>query len=262
MLEAQAPRQLRDTCRVMRCYVEPSAWSDSEVCLSPSETHHLSHVMRVRVNDSVELFDGFGRIARAYVVEMNSKHAICSVLETSRVEPSRPCLHLAQSVIREKNMDMILQKATELGVGGITPLLTDHGVVKVRAQQAMAKRERWAQIVLNAAKQCGQAWLPDLAAPQVLGSFLEKAHSYDLILCCNLDETSLPLHVVLDEQKNRSLTSLAVIVGPEGDLSPAEKKVITQAGALSVHLGSSVLRAETAALYTLSVLRYTLMNLA
>ena len=153
-------------------------------------------------------------------------------------------------------MDLIIQKATELGASEIVPILTERAVVRLKEDRGAGKQERWEKIALNAAKQCGAAWLPKIAPVQTLKDFLAARRAFGALLVCALDETALPIGEAIQAIKARPVSSVGVLVGPEGDFSAAEMEFIRAAGAVSVSLGGSVLRSETAAIYALSILRY------
>lgn len=240
----------------MRCYIPPPDWPQTAVTLSEDESHHLLHVLRAKAGQKVEVFNGEGGTGLAFV-EMPARGAVAiRILERS--EQKRPAVPFAliQALPREQKMDLIIQKATELGASEILPVLTEHAVVHLKPDQGEGKRERWNKIALNAAKQCGTAWLPKIAPVQALPAFLTACHKFDALLVCALDENTRPIRDAIQSIKARPVSSVGVLVGPEGDFSAAEMETIRAAGAIPVSLGGSVLRSETAAMYALSVLRY------
>jgi len=240
----------------MRCYVEPAAWRADQMELADEEVHHLHTVMRARVGFRVTLFDGRGRSAEAEILQIERHHARLRVLQQHDQPVPAVELVLIQGIPREQKMDLVVQKATELGVTRILPVQTDHAVMRLRADNEAAKRERWQKIALNAAKQCGSDWLPDVAPVQDLAACLSTMPRVDLFLVCSLEADARPLREIIEQARGAQPRSLAVLVGPEGDLSARERAAARNAGARSASLGSSVLRSETAALYVLSVLTY------
>lgn len=240
----------------MRCFVQPSDWLHEVAPLSAEESHHL---LRAAAGSRVEIFNGQGGVGTAEVVAAKAGRATLRVLE--RKQRPRPAtdLVLVQAVLREQKMDFIIQKATELGAAAVTPVLTENSVVRLKAAQAAEKKARREKIALNAAKQSGVAWLPAVGSPVWLADFLAARLSYDLFLVGALDEPARPVRDVLAEARARRPRSAAVLVGPEGDFSAAEMESLRAAGAVAVRFGESVLRAETPALYALSVLRYELL---
>ena len=240
----------------MRCFVQPSDWAGNEIRLAPDESHHLLNVLRAREGQRVELFNGRGGEAEAEILSARKKDVILRVV--SRRQEPEPDLRLVliQALPREQKMDWIVQKATELGVASIVPVLTEHAVVRLNPAQAADKKSRWERIVLNAAKQSGVSWLPAVEAPRPLSDVLSSRPPCDVLLVCALHESAKPLKDVLRRTARPHPMTAAVLVGPEGDFSPAELAGICANGALPVDLGGSVLRTETAAIYALSALRY------
>jgi 16S rRNA (uracil1498-N3)-methyltransferase len=242
-----------------RCYIPPSDWPLVDVTLGENESHHLLHVLRVKAGQKVEVFNGEGGTGLA-TVETTTRGAI-AVRILERSEQKRPAVQLAliQALPREQKMDLIIQKATELGASEILPVTTEHAVVHLKQDRSEGKRERWEKIALNAAKQCGTAWLPKIFPAQALPAFLTARHKFDALLVCALDENARPIRDAIQSIKARPVSSVGVLVGPEGDFSAAEMESIRTAGAVPVSLGGSILRSETAAIYALSVLRYELL---
>jgi 16S rRNA (uracil1498-N3)-methyltransferase len=240
----------------MRCFIEPQHWSTAEVELADEEAHHLRTVMRARVGQTVGVFDGRGRTAEAEVISLERHTARVRVLQQN-VE-SRPALELVLilGVPREQKMDLVVQKATELGVARILPVRADHAVMQVRSDNEDSKHERWNRIALNAAKQCGAAWLPEIAPAEDLETCLTTLPGPAALLLCSLDPDALPLRSTLQSIRVAAPRAVAVLVGPEGDFSARERAVARNAGARPVSLGPRTLRSETAALYALSVLTY------
>ena len=156
-------------------------------------------------------------------------------------------------------MDLIIQKATELGASEIVPVLTERAVVRLKEDRGAGKQDRWEKIALNAAKQCGAAWLPKIAPVQTLKDFLAARRAFGALFVCALDENARPIGEAIQAIRARPVSSVGVLVGPEGDFSAAEMEFIRAVGAISVSLGGSVLRSETAAIYALSILRYELL---
>lgn len=240
----------------MRCFVEPGRWSPGELELEGEEAHHLRTVLRVRVGQHIGLFDGQGRTAEAEVVALERHRARVRVLQQAAEPRSARDLVLVLGVPREQKMDLIVQKATELGVSRIYPVRADHAVMQVRSDNEDSKRERWQRIALNAAKQCGAAWVPQLEPAQDLETALASLAPPAATLLCSLDPDAAPLRATLETLRAQPPRTLALLVGPEGDFSARERALARNAGARPVSLGPRTLRSETAALYGMSVLTY------
>ncbi len=226
--------------------------------LDHEEVHHLRAVLRGKVGQPVTLFDGQGRTAEAEVVVLE-RHAARARILRQAAEP-RPDLQLVlvQGVPREQKMDLVVQKATELGVARILPVRTDHAVMQVRSDNEDSKRERWQRIALNAAKQCGAAWLPEIAPVQDFETCLAQWPGPMTALLCSLEPDARPLREALAALRENRPRTVVALVGPEGDFSARERALARNAGARPVSLGARTLRSETAALFVLSVLNYEL----
>lgn len=244
----------------MRCFVPPESWQPHELSLTPEEVHHLHTVMRVRLGATVVAFDGRGRSAECEIVELDRRHARLRVIQQHEQPRSKPEFILLQGLPREQKMDFLIQKATELGVHRIRPVQTDHAVVRLREEQEEAKRERWQRIALNAAKQCGTTWIPEIAPVQPLLACLTDMPRVDLLLVCSLEPDAQPLRTALQTARENAPSSVAVLVGPEGDFSARERAAARNAAGRAVKLGDSILRSETAAIFVLSVLTYELTS--
>lgn len=240
----------------MRCYVEPAAWRADEMVLAEDEAHHLRTVLRGRIGAHLTLFDGRGRSAEVELVAVDRHGARLRVLQQHTRPPPAVELVVLQGLPREQKMDLIVQKATELGASRILPVATDHAVVRLREDNEAAKRGRWQKIALNAAKQCGSDWIPEVAPVQDLLACLGAMPRPDLFLLCSLDPDAVPLREALAAARGAAPRTIAVLVGPEGDFSARERAAARNAGARPVSLGLSILRSETAALYVLSILNY------
>ena len=162
-----------------------------------------------------------------------------------------PAITLAQAIPKGKNMDLIVQKSVELGIAVIQPLVTRFTVV----QPGEGKAEKWRRNALEACKQCGQDTLPEIAEPLAFDRWIAgQAKAPGLKLIASLSTGATSLRKILRDHP--ATTHATLLVGPEGDFSPAETSAAIDAGFLPISLGSIVLRVETATLFALSALRY------
>jgi len=229
-----------------------------EPTLSATEAHHALHVLRLKIGDTLNVFDGRGREAQCAIKEI-SKDTIRLKILTQSTSPALPCQITLAQAIPKKSMDLIVQKATELGVAAIVPLISDRTIVKV--DEDSKRLDRWRDIALDACKQCGNNWLPEIQPPQKAHDFLTALPKYDLKLIGSLQLDAKPLKTVLSANPALGASgtpSLLILIGPEGDFTPAELGLAKSAGCLPLSLGPLVLRAETAAIYTLSILHHEL----
>jgi 16S rRNA (uracil1498-N3)-methyltransferase len=239
--------------------------------LAAAEAHHCIHVLRLKVGDTVNAFDGRGHEAQARIEEITKDSVRLTILQPSNTPALRCRITLAQA-IPKKNMDLIVQKATELGVATIVPLMSERTLVQL--EEDSKKVERWREIALDACKQCGNNWLPEIQPPQKARDFLNAPGKFDLKLIASLQPDAQLLRKILAAEdcgstlpgarvsgsrpEGRSYNTVLILIGPEGDFTPAEINLAKSAGCLPLSLGPLVLRSDTAALYTLSILHYEL----
>ena len=242
-----------------RFHLRPENWDSAT--LDPEESHHCSHVLRLNEGDRVTVFDGAGREGQATIASTSSSRVTLKIAGTSKT-PSPPCeITLAQAIPKGKNMDLIVQKAVELGASKLVPILSDRTIVQLDADETAKKREKWRTVALEACKQCGQNHLPVISAPMNMKDFLERADKSSLLLIASLQPDARTLKFVLSEytQQHGALPKrVTVFVGPEGDFTPAEISLAKSHGCQPITLGPIILRTETAAIYCLSVLAHEL----
>jgi len=246
-----------------RCYVNPAEWNESEMFLAADEEHHLLDVLRGKLGDTVAVFDGKGKEARAVISEGRSRKTdqkqhkiILKVLSDGKAGKPWLSLTLIQALPKGKRMDLIVEKAVELGVTEIIPVISARTIIRLDAAARKERSERWQRLALSASRQCGTSWVPDVRLVCDYSAALQNRSDFDLLLVGSLGSDARPLHDVLNEAGRK--TKAGLIIGPEGDLTQAENKEAVDAGATPVSFGKLVLRVETAALYGLSVLAYEL----
>jgi 16S rRNA (uracil1498-N3)-methyltransferase len=244
-----------------RFYLPSHQWLLSGPQLNTFDTHHAAHVLRCEIGDSIVIFDGRGTEAMATIIGFEKKgglQAILSIGTPKKTLPSRCQVTLAQAVPKGKNIDLIIQKAVELGASQIIPLLTERTILRYDNQKdALQKQERWQQIAIEACKQSGQNWLPQVEKPSHLLEFLKMLRQPDqLLLIASLESEKDSLKKIL--QNSTSPKTVTIMIGPEGDFTPKEYEAAKNVGFQSVDLGPIILRTETAAFYCLSVLSHEL----
>jgi 16S rRNA (uracil1498-N3)-methyltransferase len=230
--------------------------------LDAEQAHHCSDVMRQKVGDLLSVFNGEGVEAKARITAIDGDAVKFEVLAKATAPRALHPIWLAQALTKKNAMELILQKATELGVAAIVPLQSDHSVVQVDDEKSDAKLDKWRKLTIEAAKQCGQNWLPKVHAPQKPGEFIAGIPKGAVKLIASLQPEAKPLKSVLRETLPalKPGTPIIVMVGPEGDFTPAEIGAARSAGFAPVSLGKIILRAETAAFFALSALAYELMD--
>src|SRR5690349_11963171 len=159
--------------KLHRFYSGPQSLTDSVLVLPPDESRHLSQVLRLKPGDEALLFDGRGNEYRCKVLDTGKQGAKVEVLERTDHSLESPLsLTLGQALAKGDKFDLIVQKATELGVTAIVPLITERADVRLTSEQAERRVERWRRISLESLKQCGRSKLVEISAPASLADFL------------------------------------------------------------------------------------------
>ncbi len=241
----------------------PAATADAATLrLEADESHHLVVVNRCSRGDPVVAFDGRGREWTCECTDPAKSATTLRVLQT-RLAPPRPHeITLAQALPKGATMDEIVRQATEVGAAQIVPLLSERTQVHLDGDRAEKKVEKWRVTAIEAAKQCGNPWLPAITSIQPLAAFVGAAQGYDLMLIASLHAGTTTLKKALAhyaaKHSNAAPRKVLWLVGPEGDFSPTEMTAAVMAGFQPITLGPLVLRSDTAALYALSILSHEL----
>ena len=234
--------------RIPRIYHPEPLAAGATVELSASAAHHLLRVLRLQPGAPLILFDGCGGQYRALLAEAGRKGATASLVAHQAVELESPLVvTLAQGVSKGERMDYAIQKAVELGVARIVPVLCERTVVSLKGDRWEKKLAHWRGVIVGAAEQCGRNCLPQLSEPLRLDALLASPPT--------------GIGVVLDPGADQGLaflereTAATLLVGPEGGLSDQEIAAAVRAGYTGVRMGPRVLRTETAAVAALSALQ-------
>lgn len=236
--------------RLTRIYTPSPLASDAQVTLSPAGAYHIARVLRLRTGAPLIVFDGNGGEYRAEIVSLDGEIVTVKVGEHIHGTAESPLkITLTQGISRSERMDWALQKATELGVKAIAPVLTARSVVRLDDKQSAKKQEHWRNIVIGACEQSGRNRVPEVFAPVSLRAHFAKSAKEGLRLVLS---PSAPASLA-------GLTSMPskveLLIGPEGGLDDDELHQAEAAGYMPVRLGPRVLRTETAAVTALSVLQ-------
>lgn len=235
-----------------RFYAPASQWSKSVVCLDEAEGRHAAEVLRLKQGDVVFVFDGAGRVARTCLSAVSKRRVEAEILNVESAPAPSGKTTLIQALPKGKLFEWILEKAVELGVSKIVPLLTERTVVQIDASERQRKKEKWERVVVEACKQCGQNWLPEVALPVALPALLSVAPP-PVSVIGSLHPGAASLHAALPAPLREDAS---IWIGPEGDFSSSELEQVVAWGARPVTLGNIVLRVETAAMYCMSVLKH------
>ncbi|QNP41262.1 16S rRNA (uracil(1498)-N(3))-methyltransferase [Lysobacter solisilvae (ex Woo and Kim 2020)] len=243
--------------RTIRVHVEAPLAPGIELQLPDSAAAHLSRVLRLTVGDACVLFNGDGHDHAARIVAQDKRGVRVAVGESQPIDNESPLrITLLQGVARGEKMDLILQKATELGVSAIAPLWSQRSEVKLDGERAAKRLAHWRGVVAAACEQCGRARLPAVTAPVALAAALQ----------------ALPaggLRLILDPEGDLGLATLdapngddvVLAVGPEGGWSPLDREQLVAAGFRGLRLGPRILRTETAGLAAIAALQSRLGDL-
>lgn len=236
--------------RLTRCFIEAPLRPGARIVLPESAATHLTRVLRLRGGDACVLFNGDGHDHAARLVAVGKREVVAEVSAATAVANESPLrVVLLQGVARGEKMDLILQKATELGVAAVVPVNSERSEVKLDAERAEKRVAHWRSVVVSACEQSGRATLPTVAAPAALA---DAARAIDATLKLTLDPqgehalASLPVP---------SPASVVIAVGPEGGWSPRDRELLRAAGFGGLRLGPRVLRTETAGLAAIAALQ-------
>ena len=239
--------------RLIRVFVESALAPAAHIETGGTAAAHMARVLRLAAGDPVTLFNGEGNDYPARIVAIRSSRVEIEVLQCLPARPESPlALTLVQGIARTERMDLIMQKATELGVSAIQPVVTARSVVKLDAKTTERKLAHWRAIVTAACEQCGRARLPQVAAPLPLPEWLARP----------APDSVCRLQLAVDAPQSLGYAAadaraIELLIGPEGGLDQDERKSAASAGYRGCSIGPRVLRTETAAITALAVLQAT-----
>jgi len=232
-----------------RCYIHHSCWRESFIEPDKSCIHYLKNVLRMAGGTSILVFDGKGReIAGSVLYKDQPEQMIISIdreITGSGFETDIKFV-LLQAIPKGSRMDWIVEKAVELGVTAIVPVVTERVIVRLDHKNCGNKTKRWRRIAEAASRQCGRTTVTHVHDVVSFDEALQHAKNLDLFAIAALTPGARPVYEVM--QREEPIKSMALLVGPEGDLTAEEYDTAGAAGALPVTFGQRVLRVETASL--------------
>lgn len=251
--------------RPPRFFIAPSQVSGSRISISDEDVRHIAAVLRMKTGDALLLCDGQGAEYQVAIAEISKSEIKTDIINQSKREIASPRITLCQGLPKSDKMDWIVQKATELGVSNIVPLVTERTIVKIRDEEK--RISRWQKICREAAMQSNR---PDIPQIEQVRSFRDFIFSLDpgprpltpgssapepgTLLLIPWEEGTEPIKDVL--QKSREVKKVIVLIGPEGGFSSVEASMAREKGFHAVSLGPNILRTETAAIAVLSMISY------
>lgn len=234
--------------RNTRIFSNQALHSGAVFVLAPEPSRHIAKSLRMAVGDTLTLFDGNGGEYPATITELGKKAVTVTTGDHQAIERESPLqVHLGIAVSRGDRFDWVIQKATELGVTRISPLATDRTGVKLTGERADRKLAHWRQVAISACEQCGRNRVPEIDALQALEQWTGRCDA----------QVKMVLHhrAAAADAQHSGVQSAALLVGPEGGLSPEEIALAESQGFAALALGPRVLRTETAPLAALSILQ-------
>ncbi|MCI5150483.1 MAG: 16S rRNA (uracil(1498)-N(3))-methyltransferase [Candidatus Electrothrix sp. MAN1_4] len=223
-----------------RFFYDPSIQeTEEQILIIGSEAHHIKNVLRMQIGECAELFDGKGAVISGEITLIRSKEVVFQVVSRINVRDTGVPLTLAQAILKGKKMDLVVQKATELGVHTFFPVITSYCE---NSGKAVSQLKRWHRIMLEACKQCRRPIPMQICAPIALNELPCSEIRHKIMPWEKETDTSLP-SLGLDNSQ-----SMLLLIGPEGGFHPDEVAYAEELGFITVSLGPHILRAETAAL--------------
>jgi 16S rRNA (uracil1498-N3)-methyltransferase len=242
--------------RLTRVYVAAPLATGAQLELPEGAAHHVARVLRLEAGDALRLFNGRGGEFDASIDAVRRDGVSVRIGAHHAVERESPLgIVLLQGIARGEKMDLILQKATELGAKGFVPVMMARSTVRLDARSAVARQQHWQAVVASACEQSGRNTVPTVAAPASLAQCLSAAEGLRLLLAPGEDSQPLPALLAAAVPAGVAAPRIALLVGPEGGFDPGETALALAAGFQACRLGPRVLRTETAGLVALAALQ-------
>ncbi|MGK0499395.1 MAG: 16S rRNA (uracil1498-N3)-methyltransferase [Oceanicoccus sp.] len=235
--------------RISRLFTDQPLSEQAQLTLNEATSHYLSKVLRLQEKAALILFNGQGGQFEATINSISKKQLTVDIGAYQRCDAESPlAIHLGIAVSKGDRMDMIMQKATELGVSSITPLSSERTEVKLKGERLEKKLQHWQKIVINACEQSGRDRVPPVKSLQPLTQWINDVHA---------DEKLVLHHRAAQQlQADQQVSSVALLIGPEGGLSETEISSAESNNFNALKLGPRVLRTETAPLAAVTLLQY------
>ena len=239
-------------------FVTPEQVKEEEIWIEGSDVNHIKNVLRMKIGEQLQISDGNNQKYLCEIAAMTSESVCVNIVEKIEVDTELPSkIYLFQGLPKSDKMELIVQKAVELGAYEIIPVETKRAVVKLDDKKAAKKVERWNSIAEGGAKQSGRNVIPQVKPVMSYKEAVRYAKSLDVLLIPyelaeGMDETRKIVESIIPGQ------SIGIFIGPEGGFETSEVEFAIENGAKAITLGKRILRTETAGLTTLSILMYQL----
>jgi len=237
-----------------RFFVPKDSVKGNVISVTGEEAHHIADVMRLKAKDKVVTFDGTGKEYIGIIKEIGKKSIIIDVSGTREaIKTSAPRTTLIQAIPKREKIEYLIEKATELGVGAILPVLTERTIPDWDEDKKASRVVRWRKIAREASKQCGRLDIPRITEIMRFSDIINDEKFSGLKLIAVLQDDTEPIRKVLKDFKG---DDVYIAIGPEGDFTPDEVKYALERGFKPVSLGLRVLKSDTAGLFALSAINY------
>lgn len=236
--------------RCPRIYTPQPLTPNSTVTLDTEAAHHVARVLRMQSGDALLLFNGDGSEYPATIAGIDKKCVQVTIAQATAADRESPlAIHLGIAISKGERMDWVIQKATELGVAQITPLITERVEVRLHGEREEKKLSHWQSVAIAACEQCARNRIPAIHSPQSLSHWLDSVQADAKFVLHHRSEIAL-------ESSAEAPKSIALLIGPEGGLSELEIALAERKNFAPLRLGPRVLRTETAPLAALTVLQF------
>ncbi len=238
-----------------RFFVSKDNISEGKITITDADAHHIARSLRMAEGDAITISDGEGTDYSCTLTKIRDDVCECEIVESATAKTESPIyITLFMAYPKGDKLEVIIQKAVELGASKIVPFESSRCIKRPKAEKAEKQTVRLARIAREAAKQCGRSRIPTVEEPVSFSEMLSLAKKSDLSLFCYENEDKRSLRDELSEREKPS--SIAVIVGSEGGFSDEEARLITNEGVVPISLGTRILRCETAPSYVLASISY------
>jgi 16S rRNA (uracil1498-N3)-methyltransferase len=228
---------------------------DNAVLTDPAQLHHIRDVLRLKINDAVIIFDGAGNEYNGVITNMSKKQVEFQLTPIQKQQRNNISLTIACAIPKGSHMDEIIDGLTQLGVIRIIPMLTDRVVVRLDDAKSESRLKRWQKIAQSAARQCQRSDIPVITPMTDIKKVITDSQNYDLKLIPHLSGERRLLKDVLSKKNQKKIL---VLIGPEGDFTPAEVKLALHNNFIPISLGKTILRIATAAIAVTAYIRLAL----
>jgi 16S rRNA (uracil1498-N3)-methyltransferase len=237
-------------------YIDPSKALKPIVTIEGSEAHHIRNVLRLKPGDHIKLFDGTDHEYEAVITNTDAEKVEAEIRRKCSADKSTGArIVVAQAFLKEKKMDDLVRKITELGIAEWIPFFSQRSIARPDKERLAGRVRRWKRIATEATKQCRRKTMPEIGEALTFEEVLEFSKPYELKIVFWENDTN-PLSGKMGSRSETPLNSIMVMLGPEGGFTGQEIELARQSGFFTAGLGPRILRAETATLAASTLVQY------